>query len=219
MNSSDLLLRFRSEMSDKVAPYLWDDTEVFGYMDEAQTEFCRKTNGLADSRTVAVTQLSVTPGNEWYTLSSLVLQVREATRGDTGRPLRVLTTEQFRAQNQYFMPAQSGPLLGFVTGLETHAVRSFPIPNETVTVNLSVYRLPLLPITDAGDEAFEIDSQHHVNLLLWMKHRAYDKQDSETADRRKSDEYRQRFEEYCASVKLEQERARRAPGTVAYGGI
>ena len=95
----------------------------------------------------------------------------------------------------------------------------FRSPTETVTINLAVYRLPIVPITTLGDQALEIDAQHHTHLLLWMKHRAYNKQDAETFDKRKSQDFKDAFLAYCEEAKREQQRARRVQGNVAYGGI
>lgn len=219
MNSSELLGVFRDEMADLKEPYLWSDSEVFGFEDDAQQQFCRKTNGIVDARTAAVTQLAVVPGTDWYTTHASILNVRKITRADTGRQVEMLTAEQADERGLYFLATQLGPVKHVVLGLEPHAVRIHPMPNAAVTLNLSVCRLPIVPITDIGDQAFEIDAMHHLGMLLWMKHRAYDKQDAETFDRRKSDDFMQRFEAYCAKAKLEQERARRVHGAVAYGGI
>jgi hypothetical protein len=219
MTSSDLLETFRTEMADTQAPYLWGDTEVFGFMDEAQNQFCRKTSGIADSRTAAVCDLAVVPGTDWYTTHSSILTVRKITRADTGRPVDMLTAEQADSRSVYFLAALLGVIKYVVLGIEPHAVRISPMPNETVTLNMSVYRLPLVTISDVGDQAFEVDAQHVINLLPWMKHRAYDKQDAETFDRRKSDDFKARFEAYCTGVKVEQARARRVAGNVNYGGV
>lgn len=217
MDTTALIATFRSEMSDEAAPYLWSDSLVYSYFDDAQSMFCRKTNGIADSRTVAVTRLSVVPGTDWYTLHKGVLKIRTATRADTGIDVQVLNPERL-SQHGYRFDGRAAPLKALVQGLEDHAVRAWPVPNETVTVNLSVFRLPLVALTGAG-QALEIDDQHHRHLLLWVKHLAYDKQDAETFDRRKSDDFATRFETYCAAVKKEQDRARRVVGAVAYGGI
>lgn len=88
-----------------------------------------------------------------------------------------------------------------------------------LTVELSVFRLPLTEITEDGEQALEIDSQHHIHLLLWVKSLAYNKQDADAFDRRKSDDFAQDFRSYCAGVKKEQDRARRVVGTVQYGGL
>ena len=288
MNSTDLVDQFRSEMSDAVAPFLWSDTLVYSYVNDAQRMFCRLTNGIADSRTAAVTQLAIKPGVEWYDLHKSILKIRTATRGDTGRDLDTVNPENMALRGVRF-DRTVGYVKYLVQGLEDHALRAWPVPNVMtrtaakaagatalgasmlplvsstgiyagqsvsgtgvaplttvrsvigntlelslpttaivadqapinidLTVNLAVFRLPLVVITDDGDQALEIDAQHHLHLLLWAKHLGYDKQDAETFDRRKSDDFAARFRSYCADVKKEQDRARRVVGTVAYGGI
>ena len=217
MNSTELLTTFRSEMSDGAAPYLWSDSEAYAYFDDAQNTFCRLTNGLSDARTAAVTQVAVVPSTQWYNTHTAILKVRTAQRGDTGRDVELVNAEHM-SQFGIVFDGRTGPLKYLVVGLEAHAVRAWPVPNETVTVNLSVFRLPLTSITAAA-QAFELDAQHHRHLLLWAKHLAYDKQDAETFDRRKSDDFAARFRAYCDDAKKEQDRARRVVGTVAYGGI
>ncbi len=219
MTSSDIVALFRSEMGDSVQPYLWSDTDLFGYLDEAQSMFARKTDGIADARTVAVTQISIVPSTEWYATHPSILFIRKCTRADTGQIVELLTVEQAQDRNLLFLAANAGTLRYGVLGFDAHSLRAYPMPNETVTLNLAVYRLPLVTITDAGDQALEIDAQHHPSLIHWMKHRAYLKQDAETLDRNKAAEFETMFDVYCAKAKLEQNRARRVQGNVVYGGI
>jgi len=65
MNSSDALEVFREEMNDEATPYLWSDSLVFRYLDQAQKNFCRWTEGIEDSTTTAITQATVTAGVDW----------------------------------------------------------------------------------------------------------------------------------------------------------
>jgi hypothetical protein len=290
MNSTELLDVFRTEMHDIKTPQLCGDTEIYAFIDDAQTWFCRLTDGIPDSRTPAVTKLNIVPGTDWYDTNVKIRQIRKATRSDTGMPVTLYTAEQANTIGITFSHAVTGDLKAMVVGLETHALRVVPMPvdalgvstvssgitaintavvpiadttgiligmgltatsvpvgttvlsiiaNTSVTlsanvtaevplgatlafglsVELAVYRFPLITITDDGDQALEIDDQHHTALLHWMKSRAYDKQDAETFDRRKSEEFRTRFTEYCARAQQEQQRARRVQGNVAYGGV
>ncbi len=218
MNSSELLDLFRREVSDVEAPYLWSDEEVFSYIDDAQKWFCRRTYGIADARTTEVVKLNIVPDTEWYSLHKSILYIRKATRDDTGAPVNLRTPEQADSAGIRFT-SDKGVLRALVLGLDASAARTVPIPSETVTVSLVVFRLPLVKISDLGDQELEVDEQHHNSLLLWMKHRAYDKQDAETFDKRKSEDYRTKFYAYCAGAKQEQDRANRVLGTVEYGGI
>lgn len=86
-----------------------------------------------------------------------------------------------------------------------------------LVVQLSVFRKPLVAITD--DQVFEIPTEHQPHLLLWVKHRAYMKQDAETLDRTKAKEFKEAFEAYCFEVAQQQGRSRHKPRAVAYGGI
>lgn len=63
------------------------------------------------------------------------------------------------------------------------------------------------------------ETRDHVNLLMWMKYRAYGKQDAETFDRGRRDEYKAEFQAYCRDVSAEWERYKSKVHVVAYGGL
>jgi len=209
-----MLAAFRDEMADQELPYLWSDTAVYRYIDGAQKMFCRLTEGIEDARTYS---LPVVPDTDWYPLATEVLKVRDATRTDTGREVPIVPMEKARTHGITFDGA-TGPLKYLVSGFEKDALRAWPMPDETVTVTLSVFRLPLVRIEEA-DQDLEVDDQHEAGLMLWVKHMAYDKQDAETFNKSKSMEYEQRFRQYCTAARVEQERRRRPAGAVVYGGI
>jgi len=209
-----MLTAFRDEMADQELPYLWSDAAVYRYIDDAQKMFCRLTEGIEDARSYS---LDITPGESWYETSSLILKTRDATRSDNGRDVPIVNIETAQYSGVKFDGA-TGPLKVLVSGFERNALRAWPVPDETVTVTLSVFRLPLVRIEEA-DQDLEVDDQHEAGLMLWVKHMAYDKQDAETFNKSKSMEYEQRFRQYCAAARVEQERRRRNTGTVIYGGI
>lgn len=217
MNSSELLDQFRSDVQDTAEPPLWGDEELLRWLDDAQKWFCRLTDGIADASTVSVCRVNVVAGTDWYSISPLITQLRRATRVDTGAEIRLLNMEKAPLHGVRF-DGKPGPLNTFVTGLESHKLRAWPVPSENVTVELIVFRLPLETIDDRAQE-LEIDEQHHLALLDWVKRCAYLRDDPETYDKRKADNYEQRFRNYCENAKHEQTRARRQVGTVAYGGI
>lgn len=219
MTSTDIVSAFRFEMGDSVTPYLWTDQEVYPFLNDAQRQYCRKTDGIADSRTTSVCQLAVVPNTDYYATDPSILQIRKISRADTGLRVDMLTMEQADERGIYFLPTNLGVVRYVVQGLDMHSVRIYPMPNETITLNMMVWRLPLVQITDAGDQTLEIDSQHFEAMLMWMKKRAYGKQDTETFDRKKAADFEAEFVAYCAKAKDEQARARRVQGNIAYGGI
>lgn len=216
MDSTGLLDLFRVEMNDTAKPYLWSDEEVIGYIDDAQKMFCRKTDGIPDDETTEVCVLEVVPGTDRLDLHPSIRRVRSATRRSNGRPVEVLNPEN-TAERGYFFDGRPGPVRALVIGGSNHRARVWPLSDETETLDLAVYRLPLTTIDDT-DIPLEVDSEHHPHLLMWCKHRAYSKQDTETVDRVKAAEFEAKFNDYCEQVTREEARKRHKTRTVAYGG-
>ena len=79
-------------------------------------------------------------------------------------------------------------------------------------IELRTFRLPT-------GSSLEIDAQHHRYLLYWVKHLAYDIQDTEIHDPKASQKFREQHDAYCAKAKTEQDRLNRPVGSVAYGGL
>lgn len=217
MNAGELLTLFREDTFDLAEPFLWSDPLVLSYIDDAQIQFCRRTDGIADATTDAVTKLAIVPNTEWYDFHPSILKVRSALRADTGRPVEVINHEDMASRNWYF-DGRTGPVRALVLGIEEAKARVWPKPNETVEVRLTTFRLPLATINDV-DQNFEIPAEHHQHLLHWVKHRAYGKQDAETFDRTKSKESADAFLAYCFDAKLQQERRRHKTRVVVYGGL
>lgn len=214
MNTTELRDLFRAEMFDAVLPYLVSDVTLYQYIDDAQKQFCRKTEGIEDSRSFTIALAS---GVDWYDTDPSILKFRSATLQSTGDDVPLVNPEKAALMGVRF-DSKLGPTKALVLGLQKNQVRVWPKTTADVAdiIELSVFRLPRT--VESGDE-FEIDEQHHQSLLLWVKHRAYGMQDSELYDRRKSEEMEARFNTYCSESRKEQERARRVVGTVAYGGI
>lgn len=216
MTSDELLDLFRDEAADQEAPYLWSDSLIYSYVDDAQKMFCRLTDGISDA-TSPLTRLDVAVGDSYLATSPLILRLRNASRADTGRAVEVVNIEDLPARGWRY-DGRTGPVDALVIGEEAGKARTYPLPSEALTINLSVFRLPRSSIANAG-QPLEIDEQHHRHLLMWAKSLAYGKQDAETFDRNKKQGYEAEFRGYCAAVKVEQQRARFKTRAVAYGGI
>ena len=213
MNTSELLKIFRQEVQDTAQPYLWADELVYGYINDAQKQFCRDTFGIADSRSFKL-QIRA-DGTEWYSLDPRIIKLRGAFDVATGNEIPLIASEKMATSGIKFNGAL-GVVKALVMGLEDNAVRTWPKPNAAMTLELRTFRMP--SDVGAGDD-LEIDPQHHRYLLHWVKHLAYDVQDSQTYDKQASDKYRAKWEAYCSKSKLDQSRARRPVSTVTYGGI
>lgn len=225
MTPAALLALFRAEVRDEVTPYLWSDTEVLSYLDDAQKMFCRLVVGIADASS-AITRITATAGSEFIDISPRILKLRSARRLPDGRTLELLNVEDletsyltsdYGSYGGYRFDNRPGPLRALVLGMEANRARLVSIPDEDTDIALVVYRMPLEDIA-AVDDVLEIDEQHHRHLLLWAKHLAHMKQDAETYDRGRSEEFRAGFLGYCSTAKAERERREHKYRTVAYGG-
>ena len=281
MTTTELLALFRLEVADTEPLYLWSDALIYGYIDEAQKQFCRNSYGIADARSFS---LKLKVGVEWYALDPSILKLRGTLNTTTGYPLDLVPVEKMAALGMRFDGTSSRPK-ALITGMEKGYLRCWPIPfgvtvsttranltayatgavinlvatngttryylcskagttasaqgalypgltNETVvdgtttfvdytasysnTVNLYTFRLP--GDVAAGDE-FEIDAQHVRNLLLWVKYRAYNVQDTEVYNPKLAGENLAAFNRYCEKALNEQSRLSHSAGTVMYGGL
>lgn len=227
MDGAALLALFRQEVRDEATPYLWSDEEILSYATHAQEMFCRLGGGIADA-TSAITELTVQADDEFTDVSPRILKLRAARNATTGRDIQLLNYEDLQlggAGGQYDygqyvsnfrLDSTPGEVTGLVEGMEPNKVRWVRIPLEGLTVKLLIYRMPLEPVTE--DEELEIDEHHQRYLLHWMKYLAHQKQDAETYDRGRAEQFRNEFEMYCDRAKAERERREHKYRAVAYGG-
>lgn len=204
MDSGELLAQLRLELRDTVTPYLWEDAELYRYIDEAQKTFCRLTGGLADA-TSSVARLNLRAGSRYAVLSPLVIKLRAAFDGD-GKKLEIINFEDLEFDGSggvaLFTDIPGGAVKQLVVGMEPNRVRVINTPTADEVVSLIVYRYPLDSIVGEGQE-LEVDEQHHLHLLKWAKHLAHLKSDAETFDRGRAAQNKAEFEQYCFMAKGE----------------
>ncbi len=203
-NAGELFDAFRGDVVDTAKPYLWTDDEVVRYANDAYRMFTRLTGGIADISSDA-TVIDLTVGEDIYDLHPSILKIMDATLDSDGSDITVIS-------------GLDQPNL-FSTGQQRGKCKVIQIPVVADTLLLSIYRLPLVHIVDDTHDLAEVDEDHHLHLLLWMKHLAYMKQDAETFDKTKSTDMEQAFRNYCLQVKAEWERYKHNTRVVRYGGL
>jgi hypothetical protein len=216
MDSYGLRDAFRADVDDSVAPFLWSDDLIALYADDAQKKFCRLTNGIADSSS-DLCSVDIEAGEPIAAIDKRILRIRRAQRDSDGAKLDIWNLEDLDSRGIRLTNVQ-GPVRAVVLGMDEHTVRWLDVPQLNDTATLSVYRLPLRDITTTKSQ-LEIDSQHHFALLMWMKHLAYARQDTDTHNEQLSQRFEAEFRAYCKEAKAEQDRARGKIRVVAYGGI
>lgn len=226
MTPQELLDLFRIEIQDLAKPPMWSDDEVYKYMTEAQEMFCRLGGGIADS-TNSLTRITAVANEPFSEISPRILKIRQATRVSDNQVLDILNFEDFERPSLYNdygktvifkLDNTTGQVVALIEGMEQDKVRWYYVPSVDQDITLIVYRLPLCANLDQNSK-LEIHSQHHVNLLHWIKYRAYCKQDAEAYDRGKAEEFKQKFMEYCALAKNEREKREHKYRSLVYGGI
>lgn len=210
MDGAAFIKRFREETMDEQLPYLWSDSLVLRYLDEAQTEFCRRTEGIEDS-TSSICTINVPAGADSVAISPKILKVRSVTIADAGRRLEISSIEAERGYAH--LPA--GEPRTIVLKLNAHEALIMPPAKRDVVLKLDVMRLPLNPIESPADEV-ELDAMYDGTLMHYALYRAYSRPDPESMDRTRADYFLQAFEHACVKASREQGRARKGGGTTLF---
>lgn len=236
MELQDLIGEFRSQIDDEAPPYLISDDSALLYAIDAQDMFVRLTGGILDTTVAAadvgapptrLQDLTVTASEPYSAVSPYVLRVRSA---------RLLTIQQeVKFISQGDLPAVPVDDYGFANGMaldDTDTgdirfaledvregyVRWLRVPNAADTCRLRVFRLPF-PRIAAQEDNLEIQEQHHLHLVKWMKHLAYSKTDAEIYDKKLAEDNEAAFTAYCSQARGEKDRRRHKTRVVAYGGL
>lgn len=212
MTPAALLARFRTEMRDEVAPYLWSDSEIYAFMDQAQKDFCRYTGGIAD-----ILSVSLVASTSTYSVNPNILKIEYASRTSDDVEVALINIGDI-ASGAYKLNTDEGTVEAVLTDVGTDEIRCIPVPSASDTLSMIVKRMPLTDI-DAGGDTIEIPEHHQPHLVSGMAYYAHRKQDAETFDRERAERYMQTFLQYCDRAKAERERREHKPRAVAYGGL
>ena len=226
MTPSELLSQFRREVDDLAEPYLWSDEEFYLYLNEAQDLHVRLIGGIADRRST-MTKISYKSGDQFKKYDERILRIKGAF-DELNNVLTVRNLDNFESvylEDDYGMrvnagleDGRTGNIKYLITDVESDEVQFYPLPDHDGYVRLYVYRRPLEEITGASSE-LEIPSHHHLNLLNWVKYKAYLKQDVETFDGTRSAEFRKAFSDWIVDANKEKAAREDRKRTVTYGGI
>jgi hypothetical protein len=202
MDAASVIGHFREEVFDEEAPHLWSDALVLRYLNDAQLQFCRDTEGLEATDT-----LTLPAGQARVTLDPRILKVRAARLGS--RTLQMLSPEHVAGWS-----GSVGTPSVLIVRSRTD-IEPWPTPVEDTAVELDVFRLPITTIESMGDD-LEVEDMHERGLLMFMMHRAYARPDPETMDRTKSEFFRNEFSLYTAAARREQARRRHSAGATMF---
>lgn len=177
MTLTELRSLLRAQRLDDVAaPYLWSDTELDYYLNEAEREAAIRTHCLTDSESFALTLAN---GQRYYALDPLIVEVLEARLQGKPAPLEKTSTHELD-QNVWDWTAHTGNVSHwFMDNWNQLGVYRAPGDDQAGgIIALTVARRPLLDMTD--DDEPEIPEHFHADLLDWAEALAFRKNDADT---------------------------------------
>ena len=184
MTLAELRARFRSEEHDAVAPYLWADSDLNAWLNEAENEACRRALLLVDS-TTAASSVTFLAGAVGIALPASVIYVRRAKLASSGIPLAFRVARTMDEEVPGWEGATASIPRVAVPDWQTGYLRFYPPALAAGTVNMTVVRTPATPMS-SDSHTPEIRAQYHSYLLDWVKFRAYSVQDIEVYDPKKA---------------------------------
>lgn len=227
MLTQEVLDEFRSQVSDQSTPYLFTDDEILRWLVDAQDQLVRGTGGIADGRTTSLIDVPVTANDPWSAFSPYILRIRSGRLVTAGKHVDFIheaDLESYRLRDYGFAltnvldDTDTGDVRCGILGITDKMIRWYKVPTTDDTCRLHVLRLPF-PRIETEEGCLEVDEQHHLELVTWMKYRAYSKEDAETYDKELAESNKSRFTSYIEQASQEQSRQRHKPKQVRYGGI
>lgn len=227
MNSTGLLDHFRSQAFDTAEPYLWSDPEIWLYADDAYKMFARLTGGIQDC-TSDDTRIAVVVGESSAEYSKKILRITDAYRVSDGQTVKVINftdpvaggvATDYGVWLRNVNKPQAGALTHMMIGRQKGLAQWGVLPTVADEVQMTVYHLPLVTIDGPDIALDEIDDEHHLHLVTWMRALAYRKDDVEVRNLDKAEEFEAKFIAYCKKVKQEIDRMKHKNREVQYGGL
>lgn len=187
MTRDDLIKQFRTLAQDTVAPYLFSNEQIGGWLIEAESEAAIRGRMLHESANADVCEISMTVGVTVYPLHPALYEVTHFSLrldGETRRePIKLVSPEYLDESVPDWRDHTGRPRFAIQT--ET-SVRLVPTPDKAGTLLLEGYRLPLTGLGNTGTSKPEIHLAHHTYLIHWALHKAYSIPDAETFDPNRS---------------------------------
>lgn len=201
MTLAELRLAARMRLDDQISPYLWSDNELNSFINQAVNEACLRARLNVDTSTPDVALIKVVAGTASYAIHRAVFQVERVyleTSAEVLFPFGYADLDQFDqswAQRSGRPKYYNLDMNYFMEGGELkHRLTINPTPIINENMRLTVYRLPLEAMSADGDEP-DVPLQYQPDLLHWVCHLAYLKQDTEVSNPKAALEYEARFEQ------------------------
>lgn len=217
--ADELLQFFRSDVDDRIEPYLWTDVDAYGYMTEGFDALLKRADVSYEILTLAITA-SV----QDVSLPPQVMHIRSAhiVGGGTVYPLGA--SDASFPRDDYGMPINStisdpgtGIPSSYVRDYRANYLRLLPIPAADAVLEIQC-TVSLVDPMASGVPLPTTDAEDLRLVLHFMKSLAYQKHDAETEDLVRSKFHEDRFRAGVLDRESRLRNMRRPPGTVRMSG-
>lgn len=217
MNTGELLTEVRSQLNDAAgnnSTRFWSNSDLIRYANAARDRLFLVVRKLVidsttatDSSTLPLCRIALTAGVGTYPLSKKILGIIRLRLASQNVLLPPSTSDELDCSYGDWSILPAGDPWTYCIDLESDSITFVPAPKTADTASLTVYRFPLakLAISDmAADLGFR--EEYHEDLIPWMLHLAYRKQDAEIYNPGLAEEYKKTFLDRAAEIKLEMHR-------------
>lgn len=181
MKLGQIIEDIRIRLSDTAEPYLHSTEKLISYINEAESEACRRGKILPDSTTDDICKIDVTSGTSIYNLDPRIIAIE---RVYNATKKKVIVPKKFSIADREDCGWQSreGSIMNYIVGMDKRdKLRLYRIPTEDQTIILTVFREPLNEMINPDDEP-EIDSTYHKFLIHWVLYRCFSERDVDAND-------------------------------------
>jgi hypothetical protein len=166
--------------------------QMLAYANEAEAEACIRARLLTDSTTNDICAIAIEAGKSVYAYDPRIVYILRGRISGQKRPM-VKVSHTVMDELYPGWDERTGEVQAFVTGLHKGMLQIYRQPTAPGVLNLTVVRTPLTRMAANGDTP-EIPERFHPGLVLWIKHRVYNNQDTELFDKNRADVHLAEFE-------------------------
>lgn len=186
MTLDELRAEARRRADDTATPPQFTDADLALHATEGEREACLRASLLLDDDST-LTTFAITAAQQTVTLDPLIDRIDAATftasTGGSAQDMTLVGIDHLRDQCAWQTRIATRPWKLAMTS--RHVARLWPTPSVAGTLQLAVYRYPLLALEEGEDEP-EIGVEHHDGLIDWMLYRMFGTKDSELGDDRRA---------------------------------
>ncbi len=156
----------------------WRTDLLLSYADEAEREAAARASLIFDSETESICKMSIASGQSRYQLSELVVRVCKCSFVKSDGSVYDLEVRYSESEDVVNKGNRTKDFLEnrvvYIREGELSCQGNVSVAGDIL---LEVYRYPKVSASSVG--SFEITSRHHINLLHYIKYKAYSSVDND----------------------------------------